>query len=683
MIGKSVVFVIVSLFLGTFAMAQPLTGIAPEITSPALSSVNKEYPRSEFMTYPKREMAFENDYEKSVYYQSLDGEWKFKYVEDSRDLREEYHARFYNDSTWSRINVPGTWENQGICQLEGKDGEYDFPVKGKSLELPDKIAAGVYRTTFKVPYEWDERQIFLSVGAARSGSVIYVNGEKVGYAADSKNPAEFDITSFVHEGINQLTIETYRWSSASFLETQDGTRFSGITRNVHIICQPKVRVRDFIMATSLDPTYQNGMLQLGVVIKSHYLNPKEVRVYYDCLDPEGETVSYESKYSRLRMRLEDTVYFNIPIPSVRKWSAETPDLYTILVRVQREDGRFTEYITTQMGFRTVEVKDNRLLVNGKPVFIRGVNLKEKQWSSEAEMEKELIELKKLNVNAIRCEGYPMPSRFYELCDRYGFYVNDMANIDAKGSGNDRRKGKALGNNPRWVEAYKERVLNMYERDKNHPSVIMWTLANGGGNGYNLYKAYQLLKEKDSMRPIQYEQALLEWNNDIFCPVSANKKELERWASTKADRPYIISVLNDGWKADNGDLWSVIKASPNFQGGFMAGKSDDLKKVYQPIDFFMEKSSPEQLVVKVQNNFNFADLSDYNVYYEIANPDKTVASGDLSGALAAGENKEFTIDISKVRRASNTEYTITLYVAIKTPAQGLDVGYVIAKEQFIL
>ena len=276
MIGKSVVFVIVSLFLGTFAMAQPLTGIAPEITSPALSSVNKEYPRSEFMTYPKREMAFENDYEKSVYYQSLDGEWKFKYVEDSRDLREEYHARFYNDSTWSRINVPGTWENQGICQLEGKDGEYDFPVKGKSLELPDKIAAGVYRTTFKVPYEWDERQIFLSVGAARSGSVIYVNGEKVGYAADSKNPAEFDITSFVHEGINQLTIETYRWSSASFLETQDGTRFSGITRNVHIICQPKVRVRDFIMATSLDPTYQNGMLQLGVVLKSHYLNPKEV-----------------------------------------------------------------------------------------------------------------------------------------------------------------------------------------------------------------------------------------------------------------------------------------------------------------------------------------------------------------------------------------------------------------------
>ena len=719
------------------ATAQTDSALPAEITSVATASVNKEYPRAVFMTYSKKDDALADNYAKSKFYSSLDGKWKFKYLTSHTQKPENFYDPAYDVSSWGEIEVPGNWETQGYGDAVYTNTVYDFmPRNPQPPALPADIPVGLYRTTFTVPYDWAERQVFLHIGAIKSGSIVYVNGQKVGYSEDSKNPAEFDITPYIKvQDVNTLAIETYKWSTGSYLECQDFWRLSGIERSVYIICQPKVRVRDFLIDTRLDPTYTNGTLDLGVIIKSHYLNPKDIRVYYDLIAPDGKTtVSYEKKMTKMKMRLEDTVFFSIPVPKVEKWSAESPQLYTLLIRTQGEDGRFMEYITRKVGFRSVEIRGNQVLVNGQPILIKGVNLHEHHpyrahVVDEATLRKDFELMKKMNINAIRCSHYPQQPRFYELCDEYGFYVCDEANIESHGMGYDLRKGRTLGNNPAWLNKHVERTLNMYERNKAHACVIFWSLGNEAGNGYNFYKTYQLLKSKETQRPVQYERALLEWNTDIFCPQYPSAADFEKWGQSKTDRPYIASEYAHAMGNSTGNLkdqWDAIYKYPNLQGGFIWDWVDqglwtdrnggfwayggdfgeknysdgnflcnglvspdrtfhpggyEVQKIYQNIHF-----APKDLTrgeVEVKNYFSFTDLNQYRTYYTVTGNGQVVATGDLSGALAPGASKTVTADLSAIKPVPATEYFLNLYVATRTATPLLEKDFVIASEQFRL
>lgn len=699
-----------------------------EVTKIEITSTNKEYPRAQFMTYPKRDLAMKDDYMQSIYYQSLNGTWKFKYLNSHKLNKDEFYESDYDDSSWNDMEVPSNWSTKGYEEAIYADSVYDFKHRNpQPPTLPNDIPVGVYRKEFHVPYEWDERETFLNIGAIKSGSIIYVNGQKVGYNEDSKNPAEFNITKYIKEGVNQLAIETYKWSTGSYLECQDFWRLNGIEREVYIISQPKVRIRDFLITTTLDPSYTNGYLELGIVMKSHYLNPKEKKIYYEMYAPNGDFVSGNSKFTKFKLRAEDTTYFSIPIQNVYKWSAEIPNLYTVIVRVQNEDGRFSEYIQRKVGFRSIEIKENQLLVNGEPIIIKGVNLHEHHTYSghvvdSATMIKDFEMMKKLNINAIRCSHYPQNSFFYQMTDKYGFYVCDQANIESHAMGRNLRKGYSLGNNPAWLAAHMERTLNMYERNKTHASVIFWSLGNESGNGYNFYKTYQMLKSKDKYRPIQYNHAGLEWNSDIFFPQHSSIKDLKKWGKADTDRPYIISGYDHNEKSIISDFktaWTQIENYPNLQGGFIwnwvdqslwsdknggtwkhshnynrdnlsnsilssdrkSYRSDahEIKKVYQDIIF--SNFNQDSMFVDIKNKFFFTNLNTFKFKYEIIDGnDDIVATGELID-VDIKPLKERTIRITdKFKPKSGVEYLLNISAETIVATDIVESGYAIANER---
>ncbi|MFI3262954.1 MAG: glycoside hydrolase family 2 TIM barrel-domain containing protein [Rikenellaceae bacterium] len=707
-----------------------------EITSPEISSVNREYPRAQFMTYHKRDQAVKDNYDESLYYQSLNGEWKFKYISSHKMYTDNYTQSDYNDESWDKITVPSNWSTGGYDNPVYTNTVYNFmPVNPTPPTLPAEIPVGVYRRNFQVPFEWDEREIFLNIGAIKSGSFVYVNGHRVGYSEDSKNPAEFNITKYVKEGTNSLTLVAYKWSTGSYLECQDFWHLNGIERDVYLISQPKVRIRDFIVSTTLDPTYTNGYLEFGIIMKSHYLNPKEKRIYYDLYDPDGKSVSSNNKYTKFKMREQDTVFFSIPVRDVRKWSAEKPDLYSIVVRVQNEDGWNSEFIQRKIGFRSIEIDGNQLLINGQPVHIKGVNLHEHHPYNghvvdEQTIMKDFEMMKKLNINAIRCSHYPQSAIFYELADKYGFYICDEANIESHGMGYDLTKGRSLGNNPQWLQAHMERTQNMYERNKSHASVIFWSLGNEAGNGYNFYKTYQFVKANEKQRPVQYERAYLEWNTDIFCPQYPSAALLKQWGESETDRPYIASEYAHAMGNSTGnfkDLWDVIYKYPNLQGGFIWDWVDqgiwtdkdggfwayggdfgnkaysdgnflcnglissdrksyhpgayEVKKVYQNINFkdFDEK----KLEFVIENRFFFTNLDQFIFKYEIIGNGVVVASGELED-IGIEPQKEVGVNIPIVFLPKRgVEYFLNVKAETKSSSRLVEKGYVVANEQFFI
>ncbi|MFI3267360.1 MAG: glycoside hydrolase family 2 TIM barrel-domain containing protein [Rikenellaceae bacterium] len=730
-----------SIILGFLSLACVTSSVVAqelpiEITSPEISSVNKEYPRAQFMTYHKRDQAVKDDYSGSLYYQSLNGEWKFKYLSSHAQYVEDYTFADYNDASWNKITVPSNWSTAEYDTPVYTNTVYNFmPKNPQPPTLPDEIPVGVYRRNFQVPYDWDEREIFLNIGAIKSGSFVYVNGQEVGYSEDSKNPAEFNITKYVNEGTNQLSIVTYKWSTGSYLECQDFWHMNGIERDVYLISQPKVRVRDFITTTSLDPTYKNGYLEFGIIMKSHYLNPKEKRIYYEMYDPDGKFVSGDNKYTKFKLREQDTVFFSIPVQNVRKWSAENPELYSVVVRVQHEDGWDSEFIQRKVGFRSIEIKGNQLYVNGQPIHIKGVNLHEHHAYNGHVVDEETIMkdfemMKKMNINAIRCSHYPQSPIFYELADKYGFYICDEANIESHGMGYSLAKGNSLGNNPKWLQPHLERTQNMYERNKTHASVIFWSLGNEAGNGYNFYKTYQFIKASEPHRPVQYERALLEWNTDIFCPQYPSAEKLKEWGESKTDRPYIASEYAHAMGNSTGnlkDLWDEIYKYPNLQGGFIWDWVDqslwsdkeggfwayggdfgsksysdgnflcnglvsadrksyhpgayEVKKVYQNINF--TDFNKERMEFTVKNRFFFTNLNEFTFKYEIIGNGVVVVKGELD-SIGLEPQKQLKVTIPTVyKQQSGVEYFLNVRAETKNSTRMIEKGYVVANEQFFI
>ncbi len=630
--------------------------------------------RAKFMTYPKATIADTASFGSSVYHASLNGEWRFRYFGSADELPQGYYEPSFDDSGWDTLKVPCSWEEAGIAKPAPADLPYPFAKKGERPRLPDRLPVGVYRSTFVVPFDWDERQILLDMERFGTAATVWINGRKAGYAEDPSTRAEFDITGLCVEDVNTIAIESHLYGKGSLLEGSRTPRTSGLAGDIYIICQPKVRISDLVAVTGLDPTYTNGMLQLGVVVKSHYLNPKELKVYYECFDADGKTVGKDSKYTRLQMRLQDTVYFNLPIKEVHRWSAEEPYLYRVRVATQKNDGRYSEFINAHVGFRTSEVSGKELLINGKPVKIKGVVMQEYSGDSICGM---LTELKRLGVNAVLTQ--PMAAEFYDLCDSLGLYLFDQAAIESTGMGEGLYKGQSLANDPAWLASFLYRTENVMQRDKMHPSVVAWSMGYRSGNGYNMYKAYLGLKAKDPTRPICYGGAGLEWNTDIFCPVDPDDKTLAEWA-TKGDRPCIV----EEYAADTAlfsKIWDITaRQGSGVQGGFMfdarrlladSTLQAAVKERFAPVSIARSDSIAEEVVIT--NECTFLTLGSFDMKWTLTDGNgKRLSSGVFTEAVAPGDKATVRLVKEGASLPAGKELVFTLTVKGKEGVETTDV-----------
>jgi beta-galactosidase len=701
--------------------------------------VNKEPPRSAFMTYPDAASALTFRYENSVYYALLNGKWDFYYSESHRDLPEDITDP-QADISWRTVETPGNWEIQGYGLPVYINHGYEFqPRNPQPPLLPDDVPVGVYRREITAPEGWEGRDIYLHVGGAKSGMYVYLNGQEAGYSEDSKNPAEFLLNPYLKEGKNVLMLKIYRWTTASFLECQDFWRISGIERDVFLWSQPRTAIQDFRVVSTLDDTYGDGVFGLAIDLKNRTKTTESLSVGYTLLDAQGRRVAGGEQKAFVSPYRPHTASFEATLGGVDRWSAEAPNLYTLLMEVKEAGGKVVEVVPYRVGFRRIELKGSQLLFNGQPVKFKGVNIHEHNpetghYVTEELMRKDFTLMKLHNINAIRLSHYPQSRRFYELCDEYGFYIYEEANIESHGMYYNLRKGGTLGNNPEWLTPHLYRVANMFERNKNHPCVTFWSLGNEAGNGYNFYQAYLWLKQKDATlmkRPVNYERALWEWNTDMYVPQYPSAKWLEETGQKGSDRPVAPSEYAHAMGNSTGSLWDqwqAIYRYPNLQGGFIwewvdhaLSKTDadgrhfwayggdygtnmpsdgnfvcdglvsadrsphpamaEVKYAYRNIAF--EPLDWTAGTFRVTNRFYFTNTRKYKVSYAVKANEKTVRNGQLHLDLAPQSVAELKAPVSGLPPKAGVDYFIHFSVTTRDPEGLLPAGYEIAHEQFRL
>lgn len=713
-------------------------------------AVNKEKPRSSFMSYADRETALTSRFEKSPYYSLLNGIWKFFFVDSYKDLPQNITDPSVNTSSWDDITVPGNWEVQGHGVAIYTNHGYEFkPRNPQPPLLPEANPVGVYRRDIEIPASWDNRDIYLHIGGAKSGLYVYLNGKEVGYSEDSKNPAEFLINKYLQPGKNVLTLKIFRWSTGSYLECQDFWRMSGIERDVFLWSQPKASIQDFRVVSTLDDTYTNGIFKLAVDLKNHTQETKNLNVGYELLDAKGNLVTSEANDIWVSPASPQTASFEYDLKNVAPWSAEHPNLYKLLMTI-KEEGKVIEVVPFNVGFRRFEMKQidqvaengkpyTVLLFNGQPVKFKGVNIHEHNpetghYVTEELMRKDFELMKQNNINAVRLCHYPQDRKFYELCDEYGLYVYDEANIESHGMYYSLKKGGTLGNNPEWLIPHMDRTMNMYERNKNYPSVTFWSLGNEAGNGYNFYQTYLYLKDKEinSMnRPVNYERALWEWNTDMYVPQYPSAEWLEEIGRKGSDRPVAPSEYSHAMGNSSGNLWDQWKAIykyPNLQGGFIWDWVDqgilekdkngreyytyggdygvntpsdgnflcngivnpdrtphpamaEVKYAHQNIGF--EAIDLANGLFRVTNRFYFTNLKKYMVHYSVTANNKVVRSGKVSLDIEPQASKEFTVPVGNLKPQAGTEYFVNFNVTTVEKEPLIPIGHEIACDQFRL
>ncbi|MFT4093616.1 MAG: glycoside hydrolase family 2 TIM barrel-domain containing protein [Niabella sp.] len=725
----------------------------PEWEDPEVFAVNKEAPRATSLPYPSEALAAKNEYQASPWYQSLNGNWEFCWVEKVAEVPAGFFEEGYNaqpaalwkkgmpnqitgKSGWTTMPVPGNWEFNGYGIPMYVNTGFGFHAKPPFIDR-EFSPTGAYRHQFDIPHNWDGRKVFLHFEGGTNSMYVWVNGKKVGYTENSKSPAEFDITPYIRVGENLLACEVHKFSDGSYLEDQDMWRLGGINRNVYLYSTAQTRIEDFFSHADLDANYKNGLFSIDVKIRNYDSAAAAQTVEVSIFDKAGKKVFDQHKKISILPGNIDAVWLEGTVKTPLQWTAETPNLYNLLITLKDEKGNIVEATSHKIGFRKVEIKDGQVFINGKRVLFKGVNLHEfntntGQVVDSAIMVRNIQLFKELNINAVRTSHYPQQPLWYKLCDEYGIYLVDETNLESHGLGYGPDN---VSNFPEWQAAHLDRIKRLIERDKNHASVIFWSLGNEASNGKAFFTMYDWAKARDKSRPVQYEQAYQkDRNTDIICHMYPSWENMQRDAKKDLGRPYIMCEYAHAMGNSMGnfqDYWDLIRTSKNMQGGFIwewynhGFKTKDeqgreywayggdlngynklnegnfcmdgiispdqqylphthiVKKVYQNIIF--KAKDLGKGVITVVNDFKFIPLTPKEYTYKwvlLKNGDST-AAGNFDVTVAPDSQKDIQLNLPGLDAAPGTEYYLDVYAYRKTATQFLPAGFESAKGEFEL
>ncbi|MBL4745451.1 MAG: DUF4981 domain-containing protein [Flavobacteriaceae bacterium] len=709
----------------------------PVIENPAVIQQNKLDGRASFFPYQSIKEALNNKLTDASNYQLLNGIWKFNWVKSPEQRPVDFYKNSYDTRHWDSIKVPANWELEGYGIPIYTNTEYPFNTKNPNPpDIPDGYnPVGSYKRNFNLSPDWKDKAIFIHLGAVKSAFYIWINGEKVGYSQGSKLPAEFNISPFVKEGKNSISLEVYRWSDGSYLECQDFWRISGIERDVYLYARPTLQIADYFAKAGLTNNYKEGTLDLDIALRNSRKKKQAVSLSVQITKDHKILYSNTQKTIVSPENTLKTIHFSKELGPVKPWSAELPELYTLNIVLSDKKGKVLEAISRKIGFRVSEIKNGRMLVNGQAILFKGVNRHEHDPKnghviSKEDMLRDVQIFKENNINAVRTCHYPNAPYWYELCDQYGIYVIDEANIESHGMGYD--LSRTLGNNPAWLLAHLDRTERMIARDKNHPSILLWSLGNEAGNGYNFYRTYLRAKEMDDSRPVQYERADLEWNSDLYVPMYDTPQAMEDYAKNDAHTKSLIQCeyahamgnSMGGFK----EYWDLFEKYDKLQGGFIwdyvdqglktikngkeiyayggdFGPEDvpssnnflnnglvqpdrslnphmlEVRHIQQNIKFYATDAASGTISIK--NWYFFRDLSNYSFHWEIIANGKVIENGVLAPQkIAAQQTKTLTIPFRKDFK-KEVEYFLNIKALLVKKEPLLAANYQIAYAQFAL
>lgn len=713
----------------------------PEWQDPSIFGINTERARAHFTPYPDEKSALLKA-TASPFVIPLNGTWKFKWAQNPSKAIPNFYMPSLNVAGWDDITVPSNWQVVGA--REGK--AYDRPKYANSkypfVPNPPKVAAdtnavGMYRKSFTLPEDIKSKSVFIHFGGVASACYVWLNGEAIGYHEDSMTPFELNITDDVKPGINELAVEVINYSDGSYLENQDFWRLSGIFRDVNLLVLPKTIITDAAVRTDFDERLEDATVKVSAFIKNFGTEPIHAhQVVFTLYDAKGAVVSGALSQSIVQLNAEDEVGVRteIPVNKPLKWSAETPNLYSLSVQLMNSDGKVIEAMTQPVGFRTIQIRNGQFFINGKAITIKGVNRHEfdpetGRTISRENMIKDISLMKQHNINAVRTAHYPNTTEWYDLCDQYGLYVFDEANIAFKGLSN---QTNSLGDRSEWRKAFVARGSAMVERDKNHPSVIVWSLGDASGNGSNFKAMADYIRLSDSSRPLFYDggkmnNAIVVNGFDILSAQNPSIKEMQDLVKQDKTRPMILGSF--GFTMGNGlgnlkQYWEVIEKTPTMQGGFLTNwidqglklkKSDgtqywdyysridnphagvglvspdriplpelsEVKKVFQSIKF----EAPDTLRVgnksiTIKNNFDFVALGGFDFAWSLQENGKIINKGNINNLnIAPGQSQQITLpfELPQAKSAHN-EYFINLTASLKSETKWAPKGHEIAWQQ---
>ncbi|PCJ98726.1 MAG: beta-galactosidase [Flavobacteriaceae bacterium] len=727
---KNVVFAITLIFAMNLLCSQEGNN---EWENPMKIDSNKESGRTAFVLFDDEASAKTSKPENSNLYKSLNGTWKFNLVKNPVNRPKDYYSTSFLDKEWNTIEVPSNWELEGFDTPIYTNIVYPFPKNPPFID-GDYNPVGTYRRTFNRPSDWSDKEVFLVFGSISGYAKIYVNGHEVGMTKASKTIAEFNVTEFLTDKENLIAVQVFRWHDGSYLEDQDFWRLSGIERDVYLQAKPKLTIQDYFLKCGLDENYVNGSIDLKVNLKRFKKKaPKKAVLSFELFDDSGKAIFSESK----KVTAKDLeIQFSGIVKNVAKWSGESPSLYRYVLKLSDAKGNDLAVISDKTGFRKIEIIEGQLMVNGKRIMVKGVNLHEHHGEKghvpdRATMLEDIKIMKQNNINAIRMSHYPHDPYIYKLCDEYGMYVVDEANIETHAMGAELQgpfsKEEHPAYLPEWAPAHLDRIERMFEQNKNHPSVIIWSMGNECGNGPVFYEGYDWLKKKDNTRFVMFEQAGENENTDIVGPMYPGMKSMIAYAESGKKRPYIMCEYSHAMGNSNGNFqeyWDIINSSKIMQGGFiwdwvdqgLKAETDDgkffwayggdlggidlqhdenfcanglvtadriahpameeVKKVYQNIHFELKKDN----TLEILNNHNFTDLDRYNFQWEIIENGKPFASGTFNLSAKPDENIAHKLEIPEL---GSKEYFLNVFAYTKEASQLVPENHEAAREQFKL
>jgi len=699
-------------------------------------AINKEAAHASLFPFQSRDAALVDEKEQSGNFLLLNGLWKFDWQRSPKNKPKDFETLNFNDDNWQQIPVPGNWETEGFGYPIYLDERFPFTTTWPDAPK-DYNPIGSYRKPFTLPKSWQGKQVFLHVGAAKSSLDVWLNGNKVGFSQGSKTPAEFDLTEFIKEDDNLLAFQIRRWTDASYLESQDMLRISGIERDVYLYTTPKQHVFDFHAKPTLNKDFTQGALVVDIILKNYAQQSMKQQVEVQLLDPRNNMQVLLSKSNKIDLNTKNSmkISFAGTLNQPRLWSAETPNLYTLLINLKDSQGNIIESVRDDIGFRHLEVVNNQLTINGKAITIRGVDRHETDQHhghvvTKASMEQDIKLMKQFNINAVRSSHYPNNPYWYDLTDKYGLYVIDEANIESHPLAINEKT--QLGNEMSWLPAHLDRTQRMFERDKNHPSIIIWSLGNEAGEGKIFEATYKWLKDNDDSRLVQYEPAGEEHYTDVFAPMYPSIDRLVKYAESNPSRPAImieyahamgnsVGNLKDYWQAiekydvlQGGFIWDWVDQSLEYtnengakywaygkdfhpflpsDGNFLNNglmtpdrkphpHAFEVKKVYQAIRFSVQDINKSDYLV--ENRYDFIDLAQFDLQWKIEADGALFAHGQQTlPSVSPSKKAVIKLSLPKLPKSDNKEYFITLSAVVREPQGLLSTGHELAFEQFKL